>query len=205
MNLDKTTAILKKINRLYEIISDIGDASITERDLLKAYITELYESISEGTVPVNKAIPTAAPKIVAAPVGAVVSAPAPAAKEKVEAKSTKVTAKSTPKVTHKVTNEMDSLFDIESGSELSDKLSSAPIKDLNKAMGLNEKIFTQQELFGGDGKEMAAVLAKINGLSDFEQAKTVLIEEVARKYEWDTPAKEKKARTFIKLVQRRFK
>jgi len=48
MNLDKTAKALKKINRLYEIINDIGEASATERDLLKAYAKDLYESLSDG-------------------------------------------------------------------------------------------------------------------------------------------------------------
>ena len=46
MNLDKTAKTLKKINRLYELISDIGESTDTERDLLKAYAKDLYNSLS---------------------------------------------------------------------------------------------------------------------------------------------------------------
>lgn len=48
MNLDKTTSALKKINRLLEIIGDSGDASETEQDLLKAYVKNLYNAVSDG-------------------------------------------------------------------------------------------------------------------------------------------------------------
>ena len=102
-------------------------------------------------------------------------------------------------------NELIELFDLHESSELSDKLASAPISDLTKAMGINEKIFTVNELFGGKQDEMNNMLCALNGLDNFEEAKSVLMNSVAQKYNWTEGSKLKKAKNFIKLVKRRFK
>jgi len=41
MNLDKSKLILKKINRLYDLINEFGEVSYTEKDLIKAYVIDL--------------------------------------------------------------------------------------------------------------------------------------------------------------------
>ncbi len=88
--------------------------------------------------------------------------------------------------------------------ELSDRLSGTPIKNLKKAMGLNEKILTINELFGGDHKAFDAALAELNDLKDFKEAKAYMSEHLAKKYDWSSDAKIKKAQIFIKLVRRRY-
>ncbi len=101
-------------------------------------------------------------------------------------------------------NEVEALFDLPAAKELSDKLSSLPIKDLRKAMGLNEKIFTINELFGGDQAAYDAAIATLNSLSNFEQAKSYLVDNVAGTYNWVSRNKKKKATNFIKLIRRRY-
>jgi len=100
---------------------------------------------------------------------------------------------------------MTELFEVNAVSELSDKLSQSPVKDLTKAMGINERIFTVNELFGGNQDEFNNLMVALNGMPNYDEARTVLMKSAASKYDWDTPAMQKKARTFIKLVQRRFK
>ena len=100
--------------------------------------------------------------------------------------------------------EMKALFDIQDSSELSDKLANAPIPDLTKSMGINEKIFTINELFGGNQSEMDNMLVALNGLESFEEAKSILKNSVASKYNWSDTHKSKKAKNFIKLVKRRY-
>jgi len=72
-------------------------------------------------------------------------------------------------------------------------------------MGLNEKIFTVNELFGGNNAEFQNTMVALNGLGSYDEAKSVLMGSVANKYGWGEPGKLKKARNFIKLVQRRYK
>ena len=55
-----------------------------------------------------------------------------------------------PTIKKDIPEEYSSLFHQEEGKELSHKLSSLPISDLHKAMGINERIFTINELFRGD-------------------------------------------------------
>lgn len=106
--------------------------------------------------------------------------------------------------TKDLSENMITIFDQASGNELSDKLGSLPIKDLTKSMGINERMFTVKELFGGDQNLMKTVLTDLNGMNDFEEAKSYLIAGVAKDLEWDSSSKYKKAFNFVKLVQRRY-
>ena len=99
---------------------------------------------------------------------------------------------------------MDELFAEERISDLSDKLSLSPIKDLTKSMGINEKIFTQQELFGNNQQQFITTLEKLNNCQNFTEAKQYLLENVINGFGWTSEGKVKKAATFIKLVKRKF-
>lgn len=101
-------------------------------------------------------------------------------------------------------DDLEALFDLPQAKELSDKLSALPIKDLRKAMGLNEKIFTINELFGGDQSAYDASIATLNSFNKFDQAKAYLIDNVAGTYNWTGRGKKKKAINFIKLIRRRY-
>ena len=99
---------------------------------------------------------------------------------------------------------MNELFAEERISDLSDKLSLSPIKDLTKSMGINEKIFTQQELFGNNQQQFITTLEKLNNCQNFTEAKQYLLENVINDFGWTSEGKVKKAATFIKLVKRKF-
>jgi hypothetical protein len=99
---------------------------------------------------------------------------------------------------------IDELFFEEKVSALSDKLASQKIPDLTKAMGINEKIFTVQELFNNDNNLFTQTLQTLNTLPDFQSAKSYLLNEVIGKLDWTSEKKLKKAATFIKLVRRRY-
>ncbi len=104
----------------------------------------------------------------------------------------------------KLSENMSSIFEKSGGTEISDRLSNLPIKDLTKAMGINERMFTIQELFGGNQDKFKSVMSAINKLGGYEEAKEYLLSGVATELEWDSEAKYKKADKFVKLVQRRF-
>lgn len=98
----------------------------------------------------------------------------------------------------------DDLFDQNQETrELSDKLNAMPIPDLRKAMGLNEKILTRNELFGKDQIAFDDVVQKLNSYSSFEEAKPILA-ATATKYNWTAKDRKKKAQVFIKLIRRRY-
>ena len=99
---------------------------------------------------------------------------------------------------------IDTIFQAESGTELSEKLSKLPIKDLNKAIGLNEKIFTINELFKGNGAHYQEVMKSLNELKSFDEAKDYMLKHIVDRYEWTEESKVKKAANFVKIIQRRY-
>ena len=111
----------------------------------------------------------------------------------------------TPKISSLISPEvMAELFAEEKISDLSDKLALSPVKDLTKSMGINERIFTQQELFGNNQQQFNDTLQRLNNCQNFEEAKQYLIENVITTYGWTNENRLKKASTFVKLVKRKF-
>lgn len=268
MNLKKAKKHLLKINRLYDNISEDGQLSQIERDLMLNYVREFYEIFlfdkngsSPKTVaapspnaakpaaisykPIQKAkvepkpvvkpiikevvVPPPAPEPVVKPVVKEVIAPTPPTPPrpepikipeplKVEVVPEPVKSKDEiliPKFVHapklkpksdvaNIRAEDDDIFAIKEATELSEKLSQTPIKDLNKAMGINDKIHLINELWGGNKIYFDEVIKELNGLPHFEAAQTYLSQNVAAKYDWSNKKRQKIAKDFIRLVKRRY-
>ncbi len=100
--------------------------------------------------------------------------------------------------------EMMDLFSESKITDLSDRLTMLPIGDLTKCMGINEKIFTIKELFGGQQDLFLDTMNHLNGLSGFGDAKAYLMPGIAKEMEWDTDDKVRKARNLVTLVMRRY-
>ena len=103
-----------------------------------------------------------------------------------------------------VSPELAALFESEVISELSDKLSRSPISDLTKCMGINERIFTVNELFGGDTTTFNTTMQELDKLNSLEQARDYLVNSIAVEQNWGSDSKLKKASNFIKLISRRY-
>ena len=105
-------------------------------------------------------------------------------------------------------NELDELtnkiFSEDKTSDLSQKLSKMPLKDLNLAMGINERVFTVHELFKSNFSHFQEVITSLNGFSHFDDAKKFLLKEVVYRYEWNTNKKYEQALEFVKLIRRRY-
>ena len=101
--------------------------------------------------------------------------------------------------------EYDNLFEVKIATDLSQKLSAAPIADLSRALGLNEKFLYINELFGGDVNTFQATMQKLNEFDDMNQARAYLEKELIEQQGW-VSKKERKpvAKNFIKLVNRRY-
>jgi hypothetical protein len=100
--------------------------------------------------------------------------------------------------------EVEELFYIQEAKELSDKLSLSPISDLTKALGINDRLLTANDLFGGDYTFFDESFKKLNSLHTFEEAKQYLIDHVVKDKDWLNPQKKEKAKRFIKFVKRRY-
>lgn len=225
MNIKKLGKRLNKINLLFQSIKEEGSASKIERELLLSYLRDAYEYATETSdeatqaparpryeepevhVPVSRPTPT--PKvieqivqeeIVPEPIAAVPQQPAAAPTPAPEP----VPATPAAPESVDVSDALSAIFAQADVSELSDRLSMSPIKDMTKAMGINERIFTVKELFGGDNDVFNSILQRINGCSSYDEASEYLLTGIARDQDWANESKLKKAETFMKLVKRRF-
>lgn len=228
MDLRQAKLILDKINRLYESMQlDERNIDVFEQDLMLSYVKQLYDSFSDEEVaappkikrtvtrrarPVIKEKPAVEPiEVVPEPVQVAkptppappTPPPAPPVQEAPKVYTPPQPITPPPPVKPKANPEHEVLFEQPKAKELSEKLSAQPISDLNKAMGINEKILTVNELFNKDNGAYSSTISKLNSLSSFEEAKEVL-SEAAEKYGWTDRDKKKKAQIFIKLVRRRY-
>jgi len=156
------------------------------------------------TIPVVRRTPPPPPVVEEVPVVRITPPPPPP--PVVEAKPIIAVPPPRPQKTapsYAVDPEHADLFDVNVDSkELSEKLSQTRINDLNNAMGLNERIFTVNELFGADNSLYRNTIKDLNALPSFEEAKAYLSANVAEKFNWTTKNKRNKAKIFIKLVRR---
>lgn len=107
--------------------------------------------------------------------------------------------------TESISQELKQLFQVRESTELSERLSQMPINDIWNAMGLNERIFTQNELFRGDQEAFRTTVQNLNQLSTYEEAKQKLMEGAAREYDWAEEGRQNIAKNFIRLVKRKYK
>lgn len=88
------------------------------------------------------------------------------------------------------------------GTALSDTLKDAPIKDLKKGIGLNDRYLFINELFRGDESMYERSIKTINGFSIYAEAEYWIKRELKLKLGWDE--KSDAAKQFDQLVKRRF-
>lgn len=234
MNFKKFGKRLSKINRLYEDVREDGEISSIELDLLLSYLKEAYEYaieteagdteapkrhdpiISKAEAP-RRSKPEQAPKThvieqiaaeelhettehsdkIQVPITDSVSADTPSTDVPVETQEPEVNP-------IRVAPELVAAFELSTTTDLSDKLSMRKIADMTKSMGINERMFTVTELFGGDNELCSHVLGQINSFDNYDAAAKYLMTGIAKDQDWANPEKIKKAEKFIKLVQRRF-
>ncbi len=102
-------------------------------------------------------------------------------------------------------SEYDELFEFKAASELSQRLSETKVEDLNKAMGLNEKFFYINELFGGNSAKFRACLEFLNNnAKNIESAREYLEADIMDTHSWANPKRKPLAKDFIKTVRRRY-
>ncbi len=115
--------------------------------------------------------------------------------------------KPTPKVEefYQVNEEYDTLFTLKIATDLSQKLSAAPIADLTKALGLNEKFLYINELFGGDVNVFQETIQQLNRCKDLGEARVYLEKHLIEQQGWlSKKERTPTAKNFIKLISRRY-
>lgn len=99
---------------------------------------------------------------------------------------------------------LNSLFEVLKKDEISGKVSHVPIASIESALGLNERIFTLNDLFGGDRALFEETCTQLNQLSSFAEAKALLMSGVAQKFGWTHPERVKMAEQFIRIMARKY-
>jgi hypothetical protein len=87
-------------------------------------------------------------------------------------------------------------------TELFDSLKEAPIRDLKKAIGINDKFLFINELFRGDDVMYERSIKTINGFSIYPEAEYWIKRELKLKLGWDD--RNEIVKQFDQLVKRRF-
>ena len=98
----------------------------------------------------------------------------------------------------------DSVFLEKSPTDIADKYQLQRVVTIEGAMGINERMQTINELFGGEHNVFMETVTHINNMTDFESARKYLIEGVAARYSWDSDNKLGMASEFVQLVRRKF-
>ncbi len=215
MDLHKAGILLAKINKLYETMRLSSDElTNVERDLMRDYVRRLYDVLLDEPTAVldsDKGLELREVEVIR-PEPKQISAQ-PEASRSIEQENKEVSrptdgaassdhTASPASIASESDEEVEVLFERPPARELAEKLQELPIEDLRRAMGINERIFTINELFGGDQRAFDETIARLNQFTSFEQAKTYLIEEIAVPFGWTRPDKKEVAKNFIKLVRR---
>jgi hypothetical protein len=100
--------------------------------------------------------------------------------------------------------DLEELFQIKESTELSERLSQLPIDDIWAAMGLNERIFTQNELFGGQADTFQSTVKDLNSCETFEEARELLKKGPVVEFSWTAPGRKNIAKNFIRLIKRKY-
>lgn len=248
MDIQRARRFLLKIQTLMDQESQ-QELSRLEKDLLKSYIVQLYDSImDEAPVTQEKAVKTneigftpkpekplvqvTEPKVETPTVNIPEIKPQPPKEMPVEIHYTPPEIVATPPVTEykpvhtpvvepkkepvhtvhhhqekPITNPDEALaklFELQSHDDVADRFSQQTIQDIQSAMGLNERIFTLKELFGGDKTLFDATCEQLNHLHSFSEAQKLLVSGPAKIFKWGETERIKMAEQFIRIVARRY-
>lgn len=103
-----------------------------------------------------------------------------------------------------VPEELVKLFELSHPKEMDSRFSHVPVDDIASALGLNEKIFTLNVLFGGDRSLFENTCSALNKLNSFSEAAEILLHGPAQQYNWIDRENVKMAEHFIRTVARRY-
>jgi hypothetical protein len=100
--------------------------------------------------------------------------------------------------------EFEELFIFKQATDLAAKLSESPVSNLNKAIGVNEKLHFINALFNGDVNKFNDAVVFFNDAGLFDKARSFMENNLIEKYAWLAKEKKSIAKDFIKLIRRRY-
>lgn len=234
MDLLKTKIFLDKLQREFNRLSkDPENIARIDVDIMASYVRDLYDAlhseeaaapakhpaprrhtherpaevvVTQNTPPPPPAyVPPPPPPPPPPPVyeeAAPSAPPPPPPQEERPAPAPAAKSHHAPRHHH---GDAELLFEEKQAKELSEKLAEQPIADLKKAIALNDRLLLTRELFAGDGKVFETTVHALNHFTNFDEAKSYLIEHCVTRYLWLDKKRVEEAKKFIKLVRRRYK
>jgi len=226
MSSPSAERLISRINALHKSLQlDEGaKPSAMERDLMLGYLRELYELYAHGidrsvapsraaSAPATPPAPAPAP-ILSAPSTAAPVAPRPVipltpAPEASVPRPVPAPAPAPPPpapapaprpAPAPASSNLKELF-AEDG--IASPFGRQSVRDLTKALTINNRVLFSRDLFGGDNELLNTSLRTLNDSGAMAAARPVL-ESLARRFEWPEEAKKETAREFIELVRRRY-
>lgn len=212
--------ILNYLRELYELVNDIRPHSLPvikskaeptsttpEKEAVQKILEFKFEPIED--LPAEKpAIPAEKPDTpppVAQPEPAPVQ-PAVVEEIKPVTEPVKPNTETIPSAvkTNPIPASILELFEVRKGSELSDKLNELPLRDINRAIGIADRMEIIQTLFGGQRQLFDQIVTDLNQLKSYEEAREFLGPGPAIHYKWDHDDRREKAVEFIRLIRRRY-
>lgn len=233
MDLIKAKSILARLQAMTNTLENHPHLSALERDLILNYLRDLYDVFLESSAPALPVIKTKEPVLSTPPekessqktlefkfehIEEAVEPAQPAPPVELPHPEPIVVASVPPKEeipqvieTPPVMTKLNSipvsildLFDIKKGSELSDKLHDLPLRDINRAIGINDRMEIIQTLFGGQKQLFEQIVTDLNSFKIYEEAQDLLGHGPAIHYKWDHDDRKEKAVEFIRLIRRRY-
>lgn len=107
-------------------------------------------------------------------------------------------------VANDIPEALTKLFEQATAEEVSVRFSHIPIDNIEAALGLNERIFTLNDLFGGNRELFESTCTQLNNLGSFAEASRILLNGPAKQFNWAHPERIKMAEHFIRIVSRRY-
>ena len=229
MDFQKSKLFLDKLNREFARLSKDPDNVVRlDVDIMASYVRDLYDALYDSPVaplpvsvkpepaprrePMPELTPEPAPPPVREPEAPAAVPEIPATRPEKEKKEVSVPRPapivSTSFASDKIEvhdADTEALFEEKVARELSDRLSELPIADLKKAIALNDKLLFTRELFGGQGATFDSAVSDINGMGSFADAQHYMVRQCVKRFEWSEPKRIETAKSFIRLVRRRFK
>lgn len=202
MSAQQQKQLLDKINALYHsLFAGQQPVSRLEKDLMLDLIRQLYDSFLDFSAPPTD-LPVAPPAVAPAPI----PIPQPKPKPEPAPVSPPPVAPipvSIPAPEVNIPAGMEPLFAVKTGTELADKLGEQPVKDLTRALSINDRLLYMNELFGKDLEAMNESLKLLNKLESFDSGRSFLV-TLAGQYHWLEEERIDIARDFIRLIKRRY-
>ena len=224
--LNRITALHKSLQ-----LDEGARVSAMERDLMLGYLRELYEiyahpvTAAPAPEPVPAPPPPApkpaavppppAPKPTPPPAPAPPPAPVPTPASPIESglanaspapSPAPVTPPPAPQPTPPpapATSGSPQLAALFKEDEVASPFGRQPVKDLTRALTINNRALFTRDLFGGDNELLNTTLRTLNASGAFAAARPVL-ESLARRFDWAEEGKQETARELIELVRRRY-